>query len=88
VDEIELLRQYGARTRGEAPPIDVTANVLATVRRESAARRSESVMRPLVVAAAAGWLVAVTCGYFAQQAWVTMDDPMGALVAPFVVSLQ
>jgi hypothetical protein len=89
VDEIEMLRRYGARSAATAPPgIDVTADVLETLRSEGAVRRSQSVTRPLVMAAAAGWLVAVTCGFFGQQAWMAIEDPLGALVAPFVVALQ
>jgi hypothetical protein len=89
VDEIEMLRRYGDRLGATAPPdVDVTANVMATLRREVATGGSASVMRPLMIAAAAGWLVAATCGIFAQQAWVAVEDPLGALVAPFVVALQ
>jgi hypothetical protein len=89
MDEIEMLRQYGARTRGNMPPgIDVTAEVLETLRRDGMGRRVDLATRPLVMAAAAGWLVAVTCGLFAHQAWSVVDDPLGALVTPFVVALE
>jgi hypothetical protein len=88
MDEIEMLRQYGARTGGNAPGIDVAAEVLETLQREGMGRRVDVATRPLVMAAAAGWLVAVTCGLFAQQAWSVVDDPLGALVTPFVVTLE
>ena len=89
MDEIELLRRHGAILSAKTPPgVDVSADVLETLRREGAGGRSESATRPLVMAAAAGWLVAVTCAFFAQQAWVAIEDPLGALVAPFVVALQ
>ncbi len=84
-----MLRRYGARS-GAKPQaaFDVTDDVLATLRRVGDDRGSASVSRPLVMAAAAGWLMAVTCAFFAQQAWVAIEDPLGALVAPFVVALQ
>jgi hypothetical protein len=89
MDAIEMLRAYGARSSAAPPPdVDVTADVLATLRREGAGRRPDVAVRPLVVVAAAGWLVAVTCGLLAQQAWTAVDDPLGGLVAPFVVGLQ
>ena len=84
-----MLRRYGARSSAKPQAaFDVTDDVLATLRREGAGRRSDVATRPLVMAAAAGWLVAVTCAFFAQQAWVAIEDPLGALVAPFVVALQ
>jgi len=90
VDEIEMLRQYGARLDSQSPPnVDVSRRVLETVRRGSAANDwSSTAMRPFAYAAAAGWLIAVTCGLFAQQAWMAIDDPLGALISPLTVSLQ
>lgn len=89
MDGIEMLRRYGARSDAIAlPEFDVSADVLATLRREGASGSAESVTRPLVMAAAAGWLVAVTCALYAQQLWTALNDPLGALMAPFVVALQ
>jgi hypothetical protein len=81
---------YGKRLAAEATPnVDVTNRVLDTVRRDrSRPNWAATVTRPLAFAAAAAWLIAVTCGLFAQQAWTTIDDPLGALFSPFVVSLQ
>ena len=84
-----MLRRFGARSAAAAPPgIDVTADVLETLRREGADGRRVSATRPLVMMAAAGWLVAVSCAFFGQQAWAAIEDPLGALVSPFLVALQ
>ena len=90
MDEIEMLRQYAARTELDAvPPIDVADRVLATIRRRRA--RPDwfaRAQRPMLVAAAASLLVATSLGVFAQQLVADMQDPMVSLFTPLVVTLQ
>jgi hypothetical protein len=87
MDELDLLRRYGARP---APPphVDVAADVLATLRRHPHAARSASPLRPLLTVAAASWVFAFSVAFFASQAWAQVQDPLSALLSPFVVSLQ
>jgi hypothetical protein len=88
MNELEMLRRYSARS-AQPPHVDVTADVLATLRHNPRAADSHaSLLRPLVSVAAAGWLVALSIVFFAEQAWTEVLDPLSALVAPFVVSLQ
>jgi len=90
MDEIEMLRQYGVRTaRATSPRIDVTSSVLETLRHTSPARdRWTSLVQPLASVAAAGWLLAFSLGFFVQQALTELQDPISALVTPFVINLQ
>jgi hypothetical protein len=89
MDEIDMLRRYAARSAPSPPPIDVTADVLETLRHDPRATAGQaSPLRPLWSVAAAGWLIAVSLTFFASQAWAEVQDPLGALLAPFVVNLQ
>ena len=90
MDEIEVLRRYAAQSDAATlPQIDVTDRVLNSIRR----RRDEQdwlagAMRPMMAAAAASLLLAVSLGLFAQQAVAEMQDPLASLFTPFVVALQ
>jgi len=89
MDEIDMLHRYAARSAQSPPPVDVAADVLETLRNNPpSAARQGSPLRPLVSVAAASWLVAVSVTFFASQAWAEVQDPLGALLAPFVVNLQ
>jgi hypothetical protein len=90
MDELEMLRQYAARSDGLAPPlIDVADDVLATIRsRPIQTDWFGRAQRPLTVAAAASLLVAVSLGVFAQQLIAELQDPMVSLFTPLVVTLQ
>ncbi len=79
MDEIEILRRYaagvGAMRRRRA--VDVTARVLESIRAER--RRPDwlaGATAPMVMAAAASLLVAVTLGVLAQQAVAELQDPL------------
>lgn len=88
MNESEILRQYGKwSVPAAAVDIDVTARVMQTLRdgRES---RWSATMRPLAVAVAASWMLALVTGFFVQDVWSDLQDPLTALVTPFVVSLQ
>lgn len=88
MDEIEMLRRYGAQFDDAAvPAVNVTSSVMETLRRTGRRKESVGTTRPLMLAAAASWLIALTCGYIAVQAWAAIDDPVTALVAPLVVAL-
>jgi hypothetical protein len=90
MDELELLRQYAARTASTEPPaVDVGERVLATIR--SSRPQSESLSsatRPLWLAMAASLLVAGTLGIYAQQLVADWQDPLASLFTPFLVTLQ
>jgi hypothetical protein len=90
MDEIDMLRQYAARTEfNEAPPIDVTDQVLATIRQQRARPDcSARAQRPMLLAAAASFLVAASLGVVAQQLVADMQDPLVSLFTPLVVTLQ
>lgn len=89
MDEVEMLRRYAARSAESPPPIDVTADVLDTLRRSPRrADRYASSLRPLMSIAAATWLLAFGVAFFASQAWADMQDPLDSLVTPFMVQLQ
>lgn len=88
MDEMEALKQYGARMQTLAvPSVDVTARVLQTIRSRREARPIDSV-RPLAMVMAAGWAAAIAVGFFVEQAWWDVQDPVAALVTPFMVALQ
>ena len=88
MDEIERLRQYAARSQPAGPlDIDVTADVMATLRR----RRYEqpaSTTPTVFLAVAASWLIAIGIGFFAQQSLADVQDPMHSLTAPFSITLE
>jgi hypothetical protein len=88
MDEIEKLRQYAARSAPtKSVDIDVTADVMATIRH----RRSQpqpATTRTVFMAVAASWLVALGIGYVAQQALSDMQDPLNSLTTPFAVTLE
>ena len=90
MDEIEVLRRYAAQTNSSAPlQVDVSDRVLATIRRGREERDwLAGSMQPLMTAAAASLLVAVSLGLYAQQSVAEMQDPLSSLFTPFVVSLQ
>jgi hypothetical protein len=87
MDEIERLRQYAARSQPAGPlDIDVTADVMATLR-----RRNEPVASTpptIFFAVAASWLIAIGIGFFAQQSLADVQDPMHSLTAPFSITLE
>jgi hypothetical protein len=90
MDELELLRSYGAKLNAATPPhVDVANRVLETI----CHGRDEQdwltgTTRPMMVAAAASLLLAVSLGFFAQQSVAEMQDPLTSLFTPFVVTLQ
>lgn len=90
MDEIDILRQYAARTESDAvPTVDVTDRVLASVRRQRARPDWYTrAQRPMMLAAAASLLVAASLGVFAEQLVADMQDPMVSLFTPLVVTLQ
>jgi len=88
MDEIEHLKQFGERTTAASlPNVDVTARVLRTIRERRESRWSDSV-RPLATVLAASWMSVLVTGYFVQQVWMQIQDPLTSLVTPFVVALQ
>ena len=88
MDEIERLRQYAARSApADVSKIDVTADVMATIRNRRSVPES-STTRTVFMAVAASWLVALSIGYFAQQALSDVQDPMNSLTTPFAVTLE
>jgi hypothetical protein len=88
MDEIERLRQYAARSAtADVSNIDVTADVMATIRNRPIVSES-STTRTVFMAVAASWLVALSIGYFAQQALSDVQDPMNSLTTPFAVTLE
>jgi hypothetical protein len=88
MDEIDMLRKYGARTEATPPPdIDVTADVMASIRR-AAHRPSAMSTRTAYAAVAASWLIAIGIGFYAQQALSDWQDPMNSFTAPFSVTLE
>jgi hypothetical protein len=88
MDEIEMLRRFGTRSEPAAcANINVTARVLQTIRRGRERRWPESV-RPLVTVLAASWMTVLITGFFVQQAWSELQDPLTSLLTPFVVALQ
>ena len=83
MNEIELLRQLNRRTRAPAPAaIDVTADVLATLRRGEETRFA---MPVLLTVAATACSIAIALCLLAQQAFAATQDPLGSLLAPFFV---
>ena len=88
MDEIERLRQYAARSQPVGPlDIDVTADVMATLRRRGY-ERPAAPPPTIFLAVAASWLIAVGIGYFAQQSLADVQDPMHSLTAPFSITLE
>ena len=88
IDEITRLRQYAARSaQADVSNIDVTADVMATIRSRRAVPQS-STTRTVFMAVAASWLVALSIGYFAQQALSDVQDPLSSLTTPFSVTLE
>jgi hypothetical protein len=88
MDEIETLKRYGAQSAAVTEPrVDVTARVLSTIRQRRESRWSESV-RPLVAVLAASWMSVLVTGYFVQEVWTQLQDPLTSLLSPFVVALQ
>jgi hypothetical protein len=88
MDEIEKLRRYGARSVPARPlKIDVTADVMATLR-SRASETSASTTRTVFIAAAACWLLAAGIGFLAQQSLADAQDPLASLTAPFSVTLE
>lgn len=88
MNDIEALRRYDAQTQTQVgPPVDVTARVLRTIRNRREALPLDSV-RPLALVMAASWAAALTMGFFVQQAWWDVQDPVATLVTPFLVALQ
>jgi hypothetical protein len=90
MDEIEVLRRYAAESGSAAPlRVDVTARVLESIRRGREERDwLAGALRPMMTAAAASLLLAVSLGFFAQQSVAEMQDPLASLFTPFVVTLQ
>lgn len=90
MDEIEVLRQYAARSDAvEPPPIDVRERVLDTIRRQRPRQDFLTTSRrPMWLAAAASLLVAATLGLYAQQAVAELQDPFASLFTPLIVTLQ
>ena len=88
MDEIERLRQYAARSSpGDVSNIDVTADVMTSIRNQR--RMAEpSATRTVFMAVAASWLVAIGIGYFAQQSLTDVQDPLNSLTSPFAVTLE
>ena len=90
MDEIEILRRYAAESEPASPlRVDVTARVLQSIRTER--RRPDwfaGATAPLVMAAAASLLVAVSLGFVAQQAVAEMRDPLITLFTPLMVTLS
>jgi hypothetical protein len=88
MDEIERLKQFGLQTMaGGISNVNVTARVLRTIRERRESRWSDSV-RPLVSVLAASWMSVLVTGFFVQQVWSQIQDPLTSLVTPFVVALQ
>jgi hypothetical protein len=90
MDEIEVLRRYAARSRAAtALNVDVSARVLESIRRGREERDwLAGSVRPMMTAAAASVLLAVSLGFYAQQSVAEMQDPLSSLFTPFVVALQ
>ena len=89
MDEIERLRQYAARSQPAGPPdIDVTADVMATLRRRRYQQPAASTTPTVFLAVAASWLIAIGIGFFAQQSLADVQDPMHSLTAPFSITLE
>jgi hypothetical protein len=90
MDEIEILRRYAAESEPLAPPrVDVTARVLESIRAER--RRPDwlaGATAPMMMAAAASLLVAVTLGLLAHQAVAELQDPLMTLFTPILVTLS
>ncbi len=83
-----MLRRYGARSEPAADQsVDVTARVLQTIRRGRERRWPESV-RPLATVLAASWMTVLVTGFFVQEVWSELQDPLTSLVTPFLVALQ
>ncbi len=88
MNEIDLLREYGARTQASQPVhVDVTARVLRTIRARREHRLPASV-RPLVGVLAASSCAVLLTGFFVQQAWAELQDPVTSLLTPFMVALR
>jgi hypothetical protein len=88
MDEIERLREFGVVTASaRVPNVNVTARVLRTIRERRESRWSDSV-RPLASVLAASWMSVLVTGYFVQEVWTQVQDPLTSLVTPFVVALR
>lgn len=88
MDDVEALKQCGAQLPTQVgPPVDVTARVLRTIRNRREVRPLDS-LRPLALVMAASWAAALAMGFFVQQAWWDVQDPVATLVTPFLVALQ
>jgi hypothetical protein len=90
MDEIEVLRRFAAQSgAATSPRVDVAARVLESIRRGRDQQDwLAGAMRPMMTAAAASLLLAVSLGFFAQQAVAEMQDPLASLFTPFVVTLE
>ena len=90
MNEIEVLRRFGAELNATTQPqFDVADRVLESIRRGRDQRDwFAGTVRPMMTAAAASLLVAVSLGWMAQQSVAEMQDPLASLFAPFVVTLQ
>jgi hypothetical protein len=88
IDEIERLRRYAARSApADLSNVDVTADVMATIRNQRRVAQP-STTQTVFMAVAASWLVALSIGYFAQQSLSDVQDPMNSLTTPFAVTLE
>lgn len=88
MDEIDRLRQFGVTTAAASvPKVNVTARVLRSIRERRESGWSDSI-RPLMTVLAASWMSVLVTGYFVQQVWTQVQDPLTSLVTPFVVALQ
>lgn len=88
MNEIEVIRQFGARSEPTASmSVDVTARVLRTIQCGRVRRWPDSV-QPLATVLAASWVTVVLTGYFVLEVWWELQDPLNSLITPFVVSLQ
>ncbi len=86
MDDIERLRRYAGKSARPLPPqIDVAADVLATLRSN---QPTAPTTRPLLAVAAVVWMVAAFVSVLGTQALSELQDPLGSLLSPLVVSLQ
>lgn len=88
MNEIDLLRHHGENLNSQpTPAVDITARVLRTIRARREPRWSDS-LRPLTAVLAASWLTVLVTGFFVEQAWSELQDPLASFLTPFVVALQ
>jgi hypothetical protein len=89
MDMLQRFEQLAAAARREAPPaIDVTARVMARIRRQvrPEARRADNIT--LAVMAVVSVLAASIVAVVAMDAWSAMIDPMSSLFQPLSVVMQ